>query len=98
LRRIERAGRHDHLGGRVRDAFFAARRVFDADGPAAIEQDAARQRIGDDSEIAAPARRLEIADRSRASPAVLRGELEITRALLRRAVEVVIARKTRMLR
>ena len=55
-------------------------------------------RIGNDFEIRAPARLAQVADRGRAAAAVARGELEIARAFLRRAIEIVVAREARLLR
>ena len=92
LRRVERTARKYHLAGRVRGVHRAATPVFDADRAASLEQDAARQRVGDDREIG-PAPRLPEYDRRRPAAAVLRGELEIAGALLGRAVEIVVAGK-----
>src|SRR5689334_21243537 len=72
--------------------------IFDADGLAALEQDAARQRVGGDLEISADLGLPQITHRGRPAAAVLRGELEIAGAFLRRAVEIVVAREAGLLR
>ena len=72
--------------------------VFDPDRAPPLEQDAARQRVGFDDEIGPAARLPQIADRGRPAPAVLRRELEIAGAFLGRPVEIVVARKARLLR
>ena len=55
LRRVECAAGQDHLAAGTRDAGRAALLVFDADGAPAFEQNARRQRVGHDREIAAAA-------------------------------------------
>ena len=66
--------------------------VFDADRFLAFEQDAVGQRTDLDREIGAVHDRFQIGDRRAApSPRTARG-LEVAGALLRGAIEVVIAR------
>src|SRR5262249_34384904 len=72
--------------------------VFDADGAASGKEDPARQRVRYDGEIGPAARLAQIADRGRAATPMARGQLEITGAFLAGAVEIVVARKARLLR
>ena len=98
LRRVERAAGEDDLAAGVRDARRIAVPVFDADRAPSCEQDAARQRVGHDGEIGPAARLAQIADRGRAAAPVARRQLEIAGAFLGRPVEIVVARKARLLR
>ena len=59
---------------------------------AAVEQDPRRLRLGLDRQILAAARRAQVGDRRRAAEAAAGRELVVAGALLRRAVEVVVAR------
>ena len=54
--------------------------------------------LRDDREIGPAARLAQIADRGRAAASVARRELEIAGAFLGRAVEIIVARKARLLR
>src|SRR5438552_18656863 len=72
--------------------------IFDADRAPAREKNAARQRVRGDSEIGAAPGLAQISERRRAAPAVAGGELKIAGAFLARSVEIVIARKSRLLR
>src|SRR5438876_441678 len=98
LRRIERAAGDDDLGVGVRNACRAAAPVFDADGAASGKEDPARQRVRHDGEIGPAARLAQIAERGRAATPMACGQLEITGAFLGGAVEIVVARKARLLR
>src|SRR3954471_16077816 len=91
LRRVERAARENDFAG-TRLALRAALQVLDADRALAVENDARRERVRRDLEIAALARRFEITHRGRAAPPVARGELVIAEALLNSAIEIRIAR------
>src|SRR6266566_1580538 len=98
LRRIECAAGDDDFAIGISGAHFAMLDVLDANGAAAQEQDAARERVGDDCEIVPAPRLPQIADRRRPAPAVFRRQLEIAGALLRRAVEIIVARNAGLLR
>src|SRR5438094_2332965 len=82
----------------VRNACRAAAPVFDADGAASGKEDPARQRVRHDGEIGPAARLAQIAERGRAATPMACGQLEITGAFLGGAVEIVVARKARLLR
>ena len=90
LRRADRAGRQDHLAARPRRPPRAAAQIFDADGAAALEQDAGGVRAGLDGQIGAFHRRAQEGAGGRHAAAVLRGDLVDADAFLRRAVEVGI--------
>src|SRR5215469_13712841 len=98
LRRVERAAGDNDLRVGVRNAGRIAAAVFDAGGAASRKEDPARQRVRYDGEIGPAARLAQIADRGRAATPMARGQLEITGAFLRGAVEIVVARKSRLLR
>ncbi len=98
LRRIECAAGDDDFAIGISGARSAVLDVLDANGAAAREQDAARERVGDDCEIVPAPRLPQIADRRRPAPAVFRRQLEIAGALLRRAVEIIVARNAGLLR
>src|SRR5215472_15537790 len=92
------AAGNDDLRVGVCNAGRIAAAVFDADGAAPRKEDPARQRVRYDGEIGPAARLAQIADRGRAATPMARGQLEITGAFLRGAVEIVVARKARLLR
>src|SRR5262245_23542320 len=98
LRRVERAAGDDDLRVGVSNAGRIAAPVFDADGAASRKEDPARQRVRYDGEIAPAARLAQIADGGRAATPMARGQLEITGDFLSGAVEIVVARKVRLLR
>src|SRR5712691_9825859 len=98
LRRVERAAGDDDLRVGICNAGRIAAPVFDADGAASGKEDPARQRVRYDGEIGPAARLAQIADRGRAAAPTARGQLEITGAFLGGAVEIVVARKARLLR
>src|SRR5690242_14864430 len=77
---------------------FALRPVFDAACMAAVENDPRRQRIGYDLQVAAHARRLEIAFGGGPTEAVAHRGLVKADAFLRRSVEIVVAREAALLR
>ncbi len=97
LRRVEGAAGEDHLAIGARHMRRAAAAILDAGRTAAVEQDAGRERVGDDLEVGAPARLAQIAGRGRAAQPVARGVLEVAGAFLGGAVEVVVARMARLL-
>ena len=90
--------RDDHLGVGARGPRLAADQIFDAGGAAAVEQDARRRAPPTPRAGCRAARRLEIGRRGRGAHAVAHGGLVEARALLRRAVEIVVARIAALLR
>src|SRR6185295_5995034 len=59
----------------------------------AVQRDAFAQCVGDHLQIGPLHRWPQIADRSRTTPAIARGELVVADALLNGAIEVIVARK-----
>ncbi len=97
LRRADRACAQDHFAARAqaglaRSAVVEKRQPGRAPGIVLVEQQMPRLRVGQHAQVLAPPRRAQIAHRSRAAPAAPRRQLEIARALLRRAVDVIVAR------
>jgi hypothetical protein len=92
LRRLQRAGRQQHLGAAACGLRLAALAKAHADRTPAVEQQPGRLRLGLDAQVAAPARRAEVGLRGAAAPALPGVELEVAGAFLARAVEVVGAR------
>ena len=62
LRRVDGATAQDHLAPGTRGAREAVLTEGDTDGAVAVEDDAFRQRTGDDAEVAPLRRRLQVAD------------------------------------
>jgi hypothetical protein len=90
LRGVVRACRDDNLSVGAYLSGFVMPLVFDPDRPAAVEQDPARQRVGNDLEVRALHGRVQVGD-SRAAPhPVALGELVVADAVLLRAVKVVV--------
>ena len=93
LRRVDRAARQDHLAPGMRGTRRAAQGIVDADRAPALETHPAGQRMDVDAQVWPLARRLEIADRGAAAPAIAAGQLVRAGAFLGRSVEVVVARQ-----
>ena len=72
--------------------------VFDADRTPSGKKNSARKSIAGDAEIGPPARRAQITDGSRPPTATTGCQLEIAGAFLGGAIEVIVARKSRLLR
>jgi hypothetical protein len=98
LRRLDRAGRQQHLGAAARGLDLAALPVGDADGAAAFEHQLAGERIGLDAQVGAVLRGREVGLGGAAAPALVRGQLVVARAFLGSAVEVFGARHAGLLR
>ena len=88
------AGAEDHLspGPDLLDLPVAL--DLDADGALALEEDLAGQRVGDDGEVGALHRRVEVGDGGAAPHAAPLGGLEASDAELRGAVEVLVVRQS----
>src|SRR5262249_38724506 len=97
LRRGDGAGGEDDLARSECAPALAIHIEGDADRFATGKEDARGERIRDDAEIGASARRAEIAHGGAATAAAPRRRLEIARAFLRGAVEIVVARVSRPL-
>ena len=98
LRRVECAAGDQDLGVGACRLGRAAGEIFDAGRLAPVEQDARRQRLRHHMQVGALARRLEIGRRGRGAHAAAHGGLVEARALLGRAVEIVVARIAALLR
>jgi hypothetical protein len=99
MRRADGPRADDHLG-MGGDALFGTRGVAPghADRARAVEHDPAGRGTREDPEIPAPPRGLEKRDRRRTAPPVLRGQLEISDAVLRSTVVIGVERIARFLR
>ena len=98
LRRLQRACREQHLGVAAGFLHHAALPVTHADGAGAVHDHAGGERIGLDAQVRATPRRVEVGFRGADPPALVRVQLEVAGAFLLRAVEVVGARHTDLLR
>ena len=90
-RRIDRAAGQDQFAPRADALDLAVALDLDADGAAALEQDAAHMGPGHQFEIAPAKVRLEIADRGRTAPAIVDVERREADAVDALAVEIRIA-------
>jgi hypothetical protein len=98
LRALQRARREDHLAPRGHLPRLAALPVLDAARAPVVEHDARRLRVRLDAQVRARSRRLQVADRGAAAPAVVGEELVVADAFLHAAVEVVGARHAELVR
>ena len=89
MRRADRAGRDQHLSGRLGDMPGAALLVFHAHGALALEEDAPGHRMGDDDKVRPSHSRLEVGVGGRPAHAVLDGHVHGAEAFLHVAVRVV---------
>ena len=92
LRRIIGSARHQDFAAGAYAAQLAALPVFDGARAAAFKENALRQRVGLDAQIAAVLRRAQIGEGAAGAAAAARRSLEEARALLLRAIEIRIER------
>src|SRR5450755_881263 len=92
LRALQRPGAQQHLAPHVRRELLAPEAIDDRVGARAVEREPGRACVGLDAEIGASSRWLEVGVGSAAAPASLRRQMVVARALLHRAVEIVVAR------
>jgi hypothetical protein len=78
----------------ARAVFAVTDKILDTRRSPLIEHDASDERLCDDLEIGAAARRFEITGRGRGAHAIAHGGLVIARPFLHRSVKIVIARIT----
>jgi hypothetical protein len=97
LRGVVGACRDDHLPVGEYLSGFVVPLVFDPDRPAAVEQDPAGLRVGNDLEVRAIHGRVQVGDSRTAPHPVPLGELVVADAVLLRAVEVVVRLVTGLL-
>ena len=91
LRRLVCAGAHQHLSLGADGLELVAAEHLDAGGAGAVEDDAERQRVGEDVDVAAGQRRSEVGHRRAAAAAVSLRDLEPADALLGGSVVIGVA-------
>jgi hypothetical protein len=89
LRRPDGARRQDHLGRGARRLRLPAGPVGHPGGPAALDDQAGDERVGDDGQVLRPARQVGVG--GTAAPAIPLGDLVEADTVLLRGVEVVVA-------
>ena len=82
----------DKMTWRARFVRLSSHRIAHTCGALAVQQDSFGQRMGVNHEIWTTAHRSQERGRRRVPDAIVNGELKITHAFLRDAIEVVVAR------